>query len=112
MTIAIGRAIRTGIYIAGKVDRKYNINKIFVEKYVPPGYRNIVNKIFDIGLTGSGIYGLYKALSAEDSPGNSGQIPFQKQPQTTTSKSYKTRRRQTSRYGTRRRKCYEPRRRY
>ncbi len=87
MTITAG--IRQGLKLAGKIDRKYNLNKIFIQKYVPPGYRKTANKIVDIaGIIGGG-YGIYNALIAPDSPGNSAQIPFQKQPQ--TYKPYQTR---------------------
>ncbi len=97
--MAYGQIIRQGLRLAGKVDRKYNINKIFVQKYVPPGYRNRVNKIFDIvGALGGGygLYNAYQSLNAPDTPGNSAQIPFKKQ-QFKASKSYQTRRRYTTR---------------
>ncbi len=47
--VAIGRAVRTGLRIAGKIDRKYNINKIFIDKYVPPGYRKLARTAVDAG---------------------------------------------------------------
>ncbi len=99
--MAYGTAIRRGFTIAGKIDKKYNLNKIFINKYVPPGYRKTANKIVDItGALGGG-YGLYRfaqSLLAPDTPGNSAPIPFQKQKYAETSKSYKTRGRQARRY--------------
>ncbi len=92
-------AVRTGFRIAGKIDKKYNINKLFVDKYVPPGYRKNVNRIFDaVGTLGGG-YGIYNAIQslyAPDSPGNGASIPFKKLSK--TGKSYKTRFRQTRCY--------------
>ncbi len=79
--VLLRTAIKQGLRIAGRIDKKYNINKIFVDKYVPPGYRKTVNRIFDIGLTASGGYGIYNAINsliAEDTPGNRAQIPFKK----------------------------------
>ncbi len=100
MTLLTG--LRTGIKLAGRIDRKYNINKIFVDKYVPPGYRKLTRQIFDAaGFIGGG-YGLYnviQSLYAPDTPGNSGQTVFQKRQQYTPRKSYQTRRRSTNRYG-------------
>ncbi len=93
------RAVKTGLRIAGRIDQKYNVNKIFVNKYVPPGYRKLTNRIFDIAGTlagGYGLYGFINSLIAPDSPGNSAPIPFQKQfPQ--TYKSYQTRSRRSGR---------------
>ncbi len=57
--VLVGQAIRQGLRIAGRIDRKYNLNKLFVEKYVPPGYRKTVNRITDLALTASGGYSLY-----------------------------------------------------
>ncbi len=108
--MSVVRGIRTGLKIAGRIDQKYNINKIFVNKYVPPGYRKLTNRIFDIVGTAGGGYGLYQGLSnliADDSPGNpiAIQTPkFRKQYATRT--SYKTRRRQSVCYTTRRSKRY------
>ncbi len=89
MTIAVGTTIRNIVRIAGKIDKKYNLNKIFVEKYVPPGYRKNVNKLIDVALTGSGTYGLYKAFIDDDGAGNPVGIPQRQRP--TTYKQYKTR---------------------
>ncbi len=97
--MAYGSAIRQGLRIAGKIDRKYNLNKIFIQKYVPPGYRTRANKLVDIAGTLGGGYGIYNfinSLIAEDSPGNSAQIPFKKS-KFTSRKSYKTRGRFTRR---------------
>ncbi len=95
--MAYGTAIRQGLRIAARIDQKYNINKIFVQKYVPPGYRNVVNKIFDIVGTAGGGYGLYsgiQSLIAPDSPGNQIAIPQKKlRISYKTRTSYKTRRR-------------------
>ncbi len=100
--MAYGSAIRQGLRIAGRIDRKYNINKIFVEKYVPPGYRQTVRRIFDITGTlggGYGLYNAYQSLIAPDTPGNRAFPPFQ--PQTKTGTPYQTRGRQSRRYNTR-----------
>ncbi len=97
--VAIGTAIRTGLRLAGRIDKKYNINKIFVEKYVPPGYRKTVNRIFDVAGTlggGLGIYNTIQSLYAPDTPGNDA-IPQIQRKRFTPSKSYKTRYRQTKR---------------
>ncbi len=105
MTITAG--LRTGLRIAGRIDQKYNINKIFVNKYVPPGYRKLTNRIFDIVGTAGGGYGLYQGLQsllAPDSPGNMDAIQTPKfRKQFTSRKSYQTRRRRP--------RCYSPRRR-
>ena len=104
MTLTAG--IRAGIKLAGKIDRKYNINKIFIDKYVPPHMRKPARQLVDILGTTGGAYGVYKALYAPDTPGNdNAQIPFKKQPQ--TSPPYKTRGRQsTGFYGRNRQQCY------
>ncbi len=93
-------AAKAAVKLAGRLDKKYNINKIFVEKYVPPGYRKITSRLFDIAGTAGGAYGIYKALIAEDTPGNSAPVFQKKQPQ--YNKTYKTRRR----LSTRNRRCY------
>ncbi len=90
--MAILPVIKRGLYLAGRIDKKYNINKIFIDKYAPPGYRKTLNRIVDIGATLGGGYGIYnfaQSLIAEDSPGNSAPIPFKKFSK--TGKSYKTR---------------------
>ncbi len=46
--VLIGQAIRQGFRLAGKIDKKYNLNKIFVDKYVPPGYRKTAYRLIDI----------------------------------------------------------------
>ncbi len=105
--VLIRTAITQGLRIAGRIDRKYNINKIFVEKYVPPGYRRYVRAAFDI--TGSipiiiGISNYIQSLNAPDSPGRDNdsfpQIQPRKLPQ--TYKSNKTRRRPAVCYPTKR----------
>ncbi len=98
--VLVGQAIRSGLRLAGKIDRKYNINKIFIDKYVPPGSRKLARQIVDIAGIAGGAYGLYQYLIADDSPGNGASIPFRKLPQ--TSKSYKTRGRSAVRF---RRSC-------
>ncbi len=93
--MALSSTIKKAIGIAGRIDQKYNVNKIFVNKYVPPGYRKYINKIFDIAGTVSGGYGLYsfiESLYAPDTPGNGGTIPFKKT-KFKTGKSYQARRR-------------------
>ncbi len=113
--MAYGTAIRQGLRLAGKIDSKYNINKIFVQKYVPPGYRKRVSQVFDVAGTlggGYGIYNLIQSLYAPDTPGNDAQIPFQG-PRITSRKSYKTRNRypvcNNSRYRSRPRYDYRKR---
>ncbi len=105
-------AVKRALTLAGRIDQKYNINKIFIQKYAPPHYRKTLNKIVDIAGTLAGGYGLYNAINAliaEDSPGIGAQIPFRKK-QFTTGKSYKTRsgytRRRSQRY------CIRPKSRY
>ncbi len=97
--MTVTKGIRTAITIAGKLDRKYNINKIFVDKYVPPGYRKITRQVFDVAGAlggGLGIYNYIQGLYAPDTPGNDATIPFRKLPP--TSKSYQARGRSTIRY--------------
>ncbi len=87
-------AIKRGLALAGRIDQKYNINKIFIQKYVPPGSRKTVNKIVDIAGALSGGYGLYSfinSLIAPDPPGNSGFPEIQQRQRFTSRKSYKTR---------------------
>ena len=94
-------AIRQGLRIVGKIDRKYNINKIFVSKYVPPGYRKTANTLIDLAGTVGGGYGLYnfaQTLLAPDTPGNDDAlrtIQRKKQYGTKTYSQNKTRRRQS-----------------
>ncbi len=93
-------AIKRGIYLAGRIDKKYNINKIFIDKYVPPGYRKSLYKIVDIAGTLGGEYGIVRfieSLYAPDSPGNDIGIPTQRNGFKASSQS-KARSRQTSRY--------------
>ncbi len=106
--MAYGAAIRQGLRIAGRIDSKYNINKIFIDKYAPPAYRPGLRKFVDIAGTAAGGYGIYNFLSnlAEDSPGNAVQTPFKKY--VTSRKSYQTRSGSTKRYS--RRYCKQPRR--
>ncbi len=103
--VLVGTAIRQGLRIAGRIDRKYNINKIFVDKYVPPGYRKNVRLAFDVAGTlggGYGIYNLIQSLYAPDSPGQPSEDGFRQKIQqrklSKTYKSYKTRCRPTIRY--------------
>ncbi len=95
------RGAKEALKIAGRIDNKYNINKIFVEKYVPPGYKKLTKQIFDVAGTIGGGYGIVRfieSLYADDSPGSSAPIPFEKQKFTKTDKSYKTRSRYPKRY--------------
>ncbi len=88
-------AIKRGLKIAGRIDQKYNLNKIFIQKYVPPGYRKTANKIVDIAGTLGGGYGIVRfieSLYAADTPGNSAPVYQQKTKYVSkTSTSYKTR---------------------
>ncbi len=62
--MAYGTAIKRGLQIAGKIDKKYNLNKIFIDKYLPPGYRKTAYKIVDItGALGGG-YGIYQFVNS------------------------------------------------
>ncbi len=79
--MAYGTAIRKGLSIAGRIDKKYNINKIFIQKYAPPHYRARLNKIVDIAGAAGGGYGLYgfaQSLIAPDTPGNDNAVPQQR----------------------------------
>ncbi len=101
--------LKQAVRIAGRIDRKYNLNKIFIQKYVPPGYRKSANKLVDIaGLLGGGlgIVRFIESLYAADTPGNGATIPFKKRQQFTTRKSYQTRRRYSRRNPSR---CPSPR---
>ncbi len=66
MAILTRRGISTAIRILGRIDKKYNVNKIFIEKYVPPGYRKIVGQIYDVGLTGALIYNVIDQLTGNN----------------------------------------------
>ncbi len=101
------RAVRTGLTVLGKIDRKYNINKIFIEKYVPPGYRKLVSRIFDIGITSAGIVSLYDYLSTP-STDTTGGSPVQQQ-ERNYSQSQKYSGRNFSRSRSRRRDYCKPR---
>ncbi len=106
--MTITRGIRTAITIAGKIDKKYNINKIFVDKYVPPGYRKLTKQIFDVAGAlggGLGIYNLFTSLYAPSTPGNPdyGFPTIQQRKLSKTNQSYKTRRRSTVCYPAKRR---------
>ncbi len=98
--MAYGTAVRQGLRLAGRIDRKYNINKIFIQKYAPPHYRNRLNKLVDItGALGGG-YGIYnfaQSLLESETPGMGGQIPFRKFRKITSRKSYQARRGPTER---------------
>ncbi len=66
--------------LTGKIDRKYNINKIFIDKYFPPGYRKTAHKIVDVtgALAGGyGIYGLASSLLDDDDDQDGGPTFFQ-----------------------------------
>ncbi len=93
-----GTAIKRGFQIAGRIDKKYNLNKIFIDKYAPPGWKPGLRKIVDIAGTLGGGYGIYQfiqSLNAPDSPGNGGFPEIQQRQRFTTRKSYKTRYRPT-----------------
>ncbi len=102
---AIIRAIKEATKIAARIDNKYNLNKIFIQKYVPPGYRSRANKIVEIGGALGGGYGIIRfieSLYAPDTPGNHAvPLPAKTPKQFTSRKSYKTRSGQTNRYRTR-----------
>ncbi len=108
-------AIKKGLYIAGKIDRKYNLNKIFIDKYAPPHWRRPLHKIVDISGSLAGGYGIYNAINsyiAPETPGNDGFSSPWSSPQ--TRKQNQARRGYPRRKYTRRRKfqyCYQSRRR-
>ncbi len=78
--MAYGTAIRRGLYIAGKIDKKYNLNKIFIDKYFPPGYRKTAKQLVDIAGVFGGGYGLYNIYN--EITGNAIQKPNVKPIQT------------------------------
>ncbi len=105
--VGLGQAIRGGLRFARKVDEKYNINKIFVEKYVPPGYRKYAKTAIDIAGGAAPLTYIVDYLSNYSAIQNTGQqaAPYQQQ---------KTYNRFPRRYGSRsqnkyrsgKRKCY------
>ncbi len=113
--VAVGRGIRTAIQIAGKIDKKYNINKIFIEKYVPPGYRRYARAAFDIagtaGLVVSGLSYISDRPISDDGGGTDEDGSFSKQtPPSKYNKTYRGRSRRTyNRYNNK--YCPRPRRR-
>ncbi len=97
--VLIGQAVKSGLRLAGKIDKKYNLNKIFIQKYVPPGYRKTANRIVDIAGTLGGGYGLYnfvESLYAPSTPGNPNAFQTKSRQRNATYKSYKTRRRRAT----------------
>ncbi len=100
--MALIPAVKQALKIVGRIDNKYNLNKIFIQKYVPPGYRKRANKIVEVAGALGGGYGIVRfieTLYAPETPGNGASVPFQKQP--TSRKPYQTRRRQSTRYNPR-----------
>ncbi len=88
--MAYGTAIKRGFQIAGRIDQKYNLHKIFIQKYAPPGYRKTLNKIVDIAGTLGGGYGIYRFITSfkDDNNLNGGNgFPTQKKYESKTSKS-------------------------
>ncbi len=89
------RAIK---YALKRIDYVNPANKL-VAKYAPPGWRPGLFKIVkasELFIGGKSAYDIYKFFNQTDeiTPGNIGEIPY-KRPKAQTSKSYKTRRRQT-----------------
>ncbi len=104
--MAYGTAIRQGLRIAGRIDRKYNINKIFIDKYAPPGWRPGLRKIVDIAGTLGGGYGIYKYVTSfQDDDGGLEQDGLPTENVIKTDKSYQTRGRYPRRFSNRYRKC-------
>ncbi len=94
--------LKQALKIAGRIDRKYNINKIFIDKHVPPHLRSPARKLVDIAGTLGGGYGIVRfveSLYAADTPGNGATIPFKRTKQYTSRKSYQTRSGRTRRRG-------------
>ncbi len=96
--VAAGQAVKIGLRFVQKVDKKYNLNKIFVDKYVPPGYRKIVNAIYDVAITGGGLYALYEGLTSGTTPDIEDGFQTPVKYVSKTSPTYKTRYRQSRRY--------------
>ncbi len=91
--MAIGAALRTGIRIASKIDKKYNLNKIFIDKYVPPGHRQLARRAFDIaGIGGMVISGISYYYDNAFSP----QKPFYESPTNKFGKTYRGQTRRNS----------------
>ncbi len=90
-------AFKRGLQIAGRIDQKYNINKIFIQKYFPPGYRKTANKIVDIAGSLGGGYGIVRFVESLYAKPPSLSNGFQKTDVYAPSKSYKTRSRQSVR---------------
>ncbi len=102
-------AIRKGFQIAGRIDKKYNLNKIFIDKYFPPGYRKTAHKLVDIAGAFGGGYGIYNAIQslyAPDSPGNDNAFQKTVQQQLKTNKPYQTRSGYSRRFSTKCRPSY------
>ncbi len=93
-------AIKTGFRIAGRIDKKYNLNKIFVDKYVPPGYRKTANRLIDIAGAVGGGYGIYRYIT-DDTLVNGGFSKIQPRNGYAPSKPYKTRSGPAKRYSSR-----------
>ncbi len=95
--MAYGSAIRQGLRIAGRIDQKYNLNKIFIDKYFPPGYRPGAKKLVDLAGVFGGGYGIYQLIQSFYAPtlstGNGLQTPIPRN----GSKFHKTRRAGTRR---------------
>ncbi len=108
MTLVAG--IKQAVRLAGRIDQKYNLNKIFIQKYVPPGYRKQANKIVDIAGTLGGGYGIVRFIEsfyAPDSPGNqSAPLPEKFRARYATRSQNKTRSRRTRCYPVKRTRRY------
>ncbi len=84
--MAYGAALKRGFQIAGRIDKKYNINKIFIDKYAPPHWKPGLRRVIDIAGTLSGGYGIYGLISQymddEIEDGTFQQTSTYKQPET------------------------------
>ncbi len=82
----------TGAFISGRD---------FIQRNVPPRYRDTTLKVFksfEQAATGAGLYKVYETLIAEDSPGNPSAVFQKKQYVNKTRKPYQTRLRRAGRY--------------
>ncbi len=105
--------IKRGLKLLGRIDNKYNINKIFIDKYAPPGWRPGLYKIVEIAGALGGGYGIYNyvnTLIAPETPGNDVVPPIRPKQRYVpkTGKSYQTRGRYTRCPSSRNRRYRKP----
>ncbi len=72
--------LKTGYELA-KATGAFASGRDFIQRNVPPGYRDPalrVFKAFEQAAGGAGLYTIYQSLIADDSPGNYAVPPFQR----------------------------------